>query len=91
MAAAKIPYTDTGVNILIGGVKLALDQGVTNGGIATSLDDAGNVVPSYVISAPRVATIPVSQRASRISPDISFEATLGNAIQNVKVIGVVSF
>lgn len=91
VSAAKIPYTDTGVNILIGGVKLSLDQGVTNGGIATTTDDSGNLVPSYTISAPRVATIPVSQRANRISPDISFTATLAGAIQSVTVIGVVSF
>jgi hypothetical protein len=86
-----VPYTDTGVNQLISGVKSALDQGVANGGIATVIDDDGNVVASYTISAPRVATVPVSQRANRVSPDIAFSATLGNAIQKVTVNGVVSF
>lgn len=89
-SAAKVPYTDTGVNILKGGVKQALDQGVANGGIATSIDDSGNVIPSYTITAPRVATVPISQRANRISPDINFEATLGNAIQKITVRGTVS-
>lgn len=86
-----VPYTDTGVNLLIGGVKEALDQGVTNGGIATTTDENGNIQESYSISAPRVATVPVSQRAARISPDITFQATAGNAIQKVTVRGTIGF
>ena len=88
--ARKIPYTDTGVNILKGQLKLALDLAVLNGLIADNIDSQGNVVPAYTITSQRVADVPTAQRKRRVAPTINFSATLAGAIQHVTISGTVS-
>lgn len=81
-SAAKIPYTDKGVGILLSAVKSAIDQGVVNG-----LIDGSSPI---TISAPPVLSVPINQRAGRIAPTISFTCRLQGAINAVIVNGTVT-
>lgn len=81
-SAAKIPYTDKGVGILLSAVKAAIDQGVVNG----LIDGASPIT----ISAPLVLSVPINQRALRIAPTISFSCRLQGAINAVIVNGTVT-
>ena len=89
-SARKIPYTDTGVNILKAELKKALDLAVLNGLIADDVDSNGNLVPAYTISAQRVAEVASAQRQRRVAPTIRFSARLAGAIQHVTISGTVS-
>lgn len=81
-SVAKIPYTDKGVAILLQCVKSAIDQGVVNG----LIDGASPIT----LSAPPVLTVPISQRANRIAPTITFVCRLQGAINAVIVNGTVT-
>ena len=78
----KIPYTDNGTAILISAVKAAIDQGVVNG-----LIDGNSPI---TISAPKVLSVPQSQRANRVAPTISFSCRLAGAFNAVQVNGTVT-
>lgn len=78
----KIPYTDSGVTILLSAVKSAIDQGVVNG-----LIDGNSPIS---ITAPPVLSVPVNQRANRIAPTITFVCRLQGAFNSVVVQGIVT-
>lgn len=80
--AAKIPYTDKGVGVLISAVQSAIDQGIVNG-----LIDGQSPI---TISAPAVLSVPANQRANRIAPTISFSCRLAGAFNAVVVSGTVT-
>jgi Protein of unknown function (DUF3383) len=80
--AAKIPYTDKGTGILISAVKAAIDQGVVNG----LIDGASPIT----ITAASVLSVPSNQRATRVSPTISFSCRLAGAFNAVVVQGTVT-
>lgn len=80
--ASKIPYTDKGTNVLMSAVQAAIDQGVTNG----LIDGASDIT----ITAPLVASVPITQRANRIAPTISFSCRLQGAMNAVIVNGTVT-
>lgn len=82
VSAQKIPYTDAGVTILMQAVRSAIDQGVVNG----LIDGASQIT----VSAPPVLSVPITQRAARISPTISFQCRLQGAFNAVIVKGTVS-
>jgi len=79
---AKIPYTDTGVDLMRGQVLAQLFQGITVGGLAAD--------PAPVVTAPLVADIDPADKAARILPDIFFQATLAGAIHQLVISGVLS-
>ena len=68
--ADKVPYTDAGADILVGGATEILDQATTRNVITTD----------YTVRKPSVASIPINDRANRNFPDINVRATLVNAI-----------
>lgn len=78
----KIPYTDKGTQVLISAVEAAIQQGVNNG-----LIDGQSLIS---VTAPLVATVPINQRANRISPTISFTCRLQGAFNAVIVQGTVT-
>lgn len=78
----KLPYTDASVEIVKNAVYSVMLQAIGNGGIATD--------PVPIVTGPKVADVPTSQRAARILPDIEFEATVAGAIHQVIVSGVIS-
>lgn len=80
--AAKIPYTDKGTDVLIQAVQSAIDTGVANG-----LIDGNSPIS---VSAPKVLSIPLLQRANRVAPTISYSCRLAGAINAVDIEGTVS-
>lgn len=78
----KVPFTDPGVAIIETDIRAQLDDGVSAGFLATS--------PAYTVSVPLVANVSTTDKANRLLPDITFEATLAGAIHKTTINGVVS-
>jgi hypothetical protein len=78
----KIPYTDSGVDLMRGAILAQLRQGIDAGGLAAD--------PAPTVIAPLVADIDVSDKANRILPDIEFQATLAGAIHKLVINGTLS-
>lgn len=87
---ARIPYTNPGMAILIGGVNEALNRGVAAGIIAGDIED-GEYKPEYTVSADRVENIPASQRRQRIAPDIQATFRYAGAFHYASVNVLVQF
>jgi hypothetical protein len=79
----KVPYTDTGADMVKSVIAGVIKQGQDAGGFATT--------PAATVTAPAVATVDPSLRAARILPDITWTATLAGAIHSLNpVTGIVS-
>jgi len=78
----KIPFTDTGIGTMVAQVKAQLDQGITAGGLAAD--------PAPRVEAPKAADVSSANKAARILPDITFQATLAGAIHTLVISGVLS-
>ena len=83
----KIPYTEDGMSLIKGEVEGALDQYVTNGFLASALDDDGNYLPAYTVTSGAVAEASTNDRALRQSPDVQFSARLAGAVHSVLISG----
>lgn len=79
-AGRKVPYTDTGVDIVRSGVLQVLGQKEVDGFIN----------PGYVVQAPRVADVDPAVKAGRLLPDITFTAQMQGAIHTVTVVGTLT-
>lgn len=77
----KWPYTDGTVAVFVQEILSILKQGVTVGGF---------VPDSVSASGPKVATVPQSQRANRILPNLKFAGTYAGAVHEVQIEGTVS-
>src|SRR5690606_12233769 len=87
-SSGKVPYTDAGIQLVVNAIRDPLDLNVRRGGIAPEeLDEYGNVIPSYTISAPRNSQVPTNDKANRILRDVKFTARLAGAIHVVEVRG----
>lgn len=87
-ADGKVPYTDGGIQIILNALRAPLDLNVQRGGIAPpEMDENDRVIPSYTVSAPRSANVPVNDKANRILRDVKFTARLAGAIHVVEVKG----
>ena len=75
----KIPFTDEGVQIIVGQLKKALDQGVKY-----------SLFASYEISYPAVADIPALDKGNRHLPDVNFTAVLAGAVHRTTINGTVT-
>lgn len=78
----KIPYTDSGVDLMRAQILAQLNQGITAGGLAAD--------PAPIVTAPKVADISAANKAARVLPDVSFQATLAGAIHTLTISGVLS-
>ncbi len=78
----KVAYTDAGVSLIKGEIKAELAKAIDKGILA---DD-----PAPTVTAPRVADIDSTSKATRRLPDVKFSATLAGAIHSVTITGVVS-
>lgn len=87
---AKVPYTNAGMEILVSEVRLALQQGVTNGLLAAQFDDDGNLVDAFDVSVPDVLSVSAANRAARTAPPITFTARLSGAVHFVQINGTVT-
>lgn len=78
-----VPYTDSGVDLMVSNIQSVLDQAVVMGIFAAN--------PAPVVTAPLVANVAIELRAARILPDIKFTARLAGAIHRLNpVTGLVS-
>lgn len=78
--ADKIPYTDAGSGIIVGIIKATLREAYKK----------NIITEDFTVYCPAVADVSTTDRANRIFPDISFEATLQGAIHYLTVSGTVS-
>lgn len=78
----KVGYTNDGVNVLVNDVIKELQ-------IATDETILSEERP-FIVIADTVESVPSSQRASRVAPDINFTAFLAGAIHKVVIRGVIS-
>jgi len=79
---AKIPFTDGGVDLMRAEILAQLNQGITAGALAAD--------PAPTVTAPKVADIDTADKANRILPDVTFQATLAGAIHKLVITGVLS-
>jgi hypothetical protein len=82
MNAAKLPYTDAGVDVVRSEIYAQLRQGIAVGGLAAD--------PEPTVTAPKVADIDPADRANRLLPDVEFSATLAGAIHALEIRGTLS-
>lgn len=78
--APKIPYTNQGIDVVVDAMDVVLRRAVNQ----------GIIQDGYTITRPNLADISFNDRASRILPDIKFEALLQGAIHEIKINGVVT-
>jgi hypothetical protein len=71
----KIPYTDSGVTIILGQINAQLQLGINVGGLSPD--------PAPVVTAPKVADIPSNDRKARKLTGIAGSFTLAGAIHLV--------
>lgn len=79
-AAAKVPFTDEGISIVLKEVRASLDRAVQR----------GIITAGYVLTAPLAADVSDADKLNRILPDIKWTATLAGAVHGVTISGVVS-
>lgn len=80
-ASGKVPFTDAGINQIVGAVEEVLQTGIRAGGISDN--------PAPVVTAPRAANVSSSDKAARTLPDVDFACTLGGAIHKTTLTGKV--
>lgn len=77
----KVPYTDDGGAMIETAMRAVFDNGIKNGLIA-----AGSVV----INIPKVANVPIADRANRLLSGITFSYRLAGAFHFIKIVGKVT-
>lgn len=82
-SGSKIPYTDKGVQIMVGLVKAQLKQGESS---AYQLLAPG----SSVVTAPAVADVDPADKQARSLPDLDFTSEYAGAIRSTKINGTIS-
>lgn len=88
----KLPYTDEGIQVIGNGIRGPLNLNISRGGIAPEeMDGDGNVIPSYTITLPLNANVPVNDKANRILRDVKFTARLAGAIHLVEIKGTLAY
>lgn len=79
--ARKLPYTDAGIDVVVGEVRAQLNEGVRVGG----LDGAAPIV----VTAPTAAEVSANDRNARHLPAVAFSARLAGAIHSLTISGTV--
>jgi hypothetical protein len=87
----KIPLTDKGVGVLIGGAESIMEIYVDRDFVkeyVQSTDSNGNVkvTAGYTVTAGLVGDLPSNQRAARVAPDLQVVAYLAGAVHKAKVL-----
>lgn len=77
----KIPYTEQGVDLIVNEME-AVGRRAVNQGIL--------VAGSFVVTKPVISEISFNDRASRVLPNIKFNALLQDAVHEIKINGVVT-
>lgn len=85
-SAEKVPYTDTGIALVVSEIEKVLKHSYSVGIIAD--DEAGN--PEFTITAPKRADILKNTVAKRILPDVRWRAVVAGAVEKVEIRGVLA-
>ena len=89
--AKKIPYTDSGISMIMQAAEQGLRQAVTNGLIAPGNDEEGNYLPlGYVLNYIPVSEVAPSDKRDRIYRGLSFKAVGAGALHGVEINGTFS-
>jgi hypothetical protein len=78
--AKKVPYTDTGIQIVVDALRAALQEGI----------DIAELLESFEITHPAAADVPLDEKGKRNLPNVKFEAPLQGAIHTTKMRGTVT-
>jgi hypothetical protein len=88
---AKIPFTDSGIDVVVSQVKAALQEGVANGILGSPGNNvAGQPIPAFTVSAPLASAVYGANKATRTLPNVVFTAYLQGAINIVQIAGTVT-
>lgn len=71
----KVPFTDTGVDMMRSAIGSVIQLGINAGGFAKD--------PPYTVTAPLVKDVPTANRINRILPDVNWTAQLAGAIHRM--------
>jgi hypothetical protein len=77
--AQKVPFTDAGIAIVEAAVRARLKNAVDIGFLSSN--------PEPTVSVPRAADVPEADRAARLLPQVSFDATVAGAIHRIRITG----
>ncbi len=81
LAANKIPFTNAGVNLIVGACQARLEQSVLEGFLTND--------PTPVTTAPLVADISATDKSNRLLPNVQFQAVTAGAIHTVTINGTI--
>ena len=76
----KVPFNDTGIEIIKGALKGALQEGI----------DIAEMLDSYDITVPQKQDVPENERAQRNLPGVEFSAPLSGAIHTARIRGTIT-
>ena len=86
--AKKIPYTDSGISMILQAAEQGLRQAVTNGLVAPGNDESGEYLPlGYVLNYIPVSQVAPSDKQARIYRGLSFKAVGAGALHGVEIDG----
>jgi len=74
----KVPFTNAGIQIIVGQLRQALDEAVKR-----------DILADFDITYPDAADVPLTEKGKRLLPDVNFTATLAGAIHATVINGVV--
>lgn len=78
---ARIPFTDTGMEVLASGARTVMELARRAGLVAVDLDpETGAYEPAVEITIPSVFSVPASQRKARIAPAIAVRFRYSGAV-----------
>lgn len=89
-SSTKIPMTDSGAAQIESAVKAVLDQATDANIIARDIDDDGVLLPAYTIETVALSAHPLTSRAQRVGPPVTFSARVSGAIHFATVTGSVT-
>lgn len=75
----KVPYTDSGVQMIVSPLRQALDEAVKY-----------EILASYDVEYPAVADIAATEKGKRFLPNVTFTGVLAGAIQSTRIEGTVT-
>ncbi len=84
----KIPFTNAGIAVIENEIRGVLENAIGNNVIVEDPDTFGGL--PYLVTLPDVSDVSAIDKANRLLPDVTFNATLSGAIHRVEVNGVVS-
>ncbi len=85
--STKVPYTEEGMALLKSEVIGSLNQYRRNGFLAEGVDEFGDFLDAFEVTSSLVSNAPITDKAARIAPEITFWARVSGAIHSVTITG----